>query len=597
MIASLHPALPLFAGAALTGFFGKKTGGAVSLAAALASVWAVSALPGDGGTSLSLHPAGLSLEFLRADRLAVLFAWIFTLSASLACLFSFGRQSAAERAATLAYAGSALGAVFAGDMVTLYVFWEAMALAAVFVILAGGTKRSRAAAYRYALVHLFGGICLLAGLALLADKTGSTAFTAELLADGGPGPLLVLAGFLINASAFPFSAWLPDSYPESSPTGAVFLSAFTTKTAVYVLIRGFPGYGLLIAAGCLMILYGLVYALRENDLRRLLSYSITNQVGFMLVGVGIGTPQALNGACVLAFCHILYKSLMFMSAGSVIAATGKRKLTELGGLFSAMPLTFAATVVGAMSLSALPGTCGFVSKPMVIAATADAHMALVWLFLEAASAGTLLYAGLAVPYFVFFGQSPGAPGASPKAAPSREAPPAALAGMGLAALACLGIGVYPWPLYALMPYAAPEFIPFLPGRITAVFELLAFAGLFFALYVPVLRRRPGITLDTDWFYRTGGRFLYRLADAVTGGINTAALDTAARAVAALRRLTARGPQKLAALTVTLFFPLLGKDAHRLRDEAALAAQTWTPPVGVTLAAALLGLCLILVLVL
>jgi len=597
MTASLHPALPLFAGAMLTAFFGKKAGGMVSLAAALASVWAVSILPGDGGPALVLHPAGMALDFLRADKLAVLFAWIFTLSASLSCLFAFGRQGGPERAATLAYAGSALGAVFAGDMVTLYVFWEAMALAAVFVILAGGAEKSRAAAYRYALVHLFGGICLLAGLVLLAAKTGSTAFTAALLADGGPGSLLVLAGFLINASAFPFSAWLPDSYPESSPTGGVFLSAFTTKTAVYVLIRGFPGFDALIVVGCLMILYGLIYALRENDLRRLLSYSITNQVGFMLVGVGIGTPEALNGACALAFCHILYKSLMFMSAGSVIAATGKRKLTELGGLFSAMPLTFAATVVGAMSLSALPGTCGFVSKPMVLAATAEGHMALVWLFLEAASAGTLLYAGLAVPYFVFFGQTPGTAAAPKKPSPRREAPVAALAAMGLAALACLGIGVYPWPLYALLPFAAPEFAPFSPGRITATIELLAFAGLFFALYVPILRRRPGITLDTDFFYRMGGRFLYRLADSATGGINTAAAEMAARAAAALDRLTAQGPQKLASLAVTLFFPLLGKNACHMRDEAALAAQTWTPPVGVTLAAALFGLCLILMLVL
>ncbi len=594
MTASLHPCLPLFAGAALTPFFGKKAGGAVSLLAALAGLLAVAGLPAEAFTAWGLDAAGLTLTFLRVDRLAVLFAWIFTISAAAACLFAFGRQARAERAATLAYAGAALGAVFAGDMVTLYVFWEVMALSAVFVILAGNTPKARGAAYRYALVHLFGGVCLISGMVLVAAKTGSTAFDATALAEGGPGALLILAGFLINASAFPLSAWLADSYPESSATGGVFLSAFTTKTAVYALIRGFPGQEGLIYAGCLMILYGLVYAMLENDLRRLLSYSITNQVGFMLVGVGLGTPQALNGAAALAFCHILYKSLLFMGAGSVIEATGKRNLTELGGLFPAMPLTFFLTTIGAMSLSALPGTCGFVSKPMVLAATADAHLPLVWVFLEAASAGTLVYAGLAIPYFVFFGPRRAAPKMAP---PGREAPAAALVGMGIMALLCLGIGVYPAPLFALLPYQSPAFAPFTPARIAAVLELLAFAALFFVLYAPVLRRKGGITLDTDWFYRKGGQALYRIADTALNGLGAYLATLAARTATALDRFTRQGPSRLASLAVGLFSPLLGRDADRLRQEAALAATTWTAPVGITLAAALAGLCLILALVL
>lgn len=596
MTASLaHPALPLFAGAVLTALCGRRLGGAVSLLAALAAVRAVALLPASDACMLSVSASGLTLELLRPDRLATFFGWIFSLCAALACLYGFGRQSGTERAATLAYAGAALGAVFAGDMVTLYVFWEIMALTAVFVILAGGTAASRAAAFRYAMVHLFGGVCLLAGLVLLAAGTGSTAFSASLFADGGPGALLVLAGFCINASAFPFSAWLPDSYPESTPTGGVFLSAFTTKTAVYALIRGFPGFDILIAAGVLMILYGLVYALRENNFRRLLSYSITNQVGFMLIGVGIGAPEALNGACVLAFCHILYKSLLFMSAGAVETYTGRSNISQHGGLLSAMPLTFAATLIGAMSLSALPGTCGFISKPMVLAATADAHMALLWLFLEAASAGTLLYAGLAIPYFVFLAPAASGPGTARAHGP--EAPVPALAAMGLAALACLGFGVYPWPLYGLLPFAAEPFEPFLPGRITAVFELLAFAGLFFVLYAPVLRKRPGITLDTDWFYRRGGVRFFRLTDALTGRINDGAARLASRTAAALAGFTRQGPQKLTALAMALLTPLLGPDAQALRDEAAQATRTWTVPVGVPLACALAGLCLFLALVL
>ena len=165
---------------------------------------------------------------------------------------------------------------------------------------------------------------------------------------------LILAGFLVNAGAPPLSAWLPDAYPESSWSGMVFLSAFTTKTAVYVLLRGFPGTELLIYVGLFMVFYGIVYAILENDMRRILAYSIVNQVGFMVTGIGIGTEMALNGAAAHAFTHIIYKALLLMSAGSVLYMTGKRKCTDLGGLFRTMPLTTVCGIVGALSISSFP---------------------------------------------------------------------------------------------------------------------------------------------------------------------------------------------------------------------------------------------------
>ena len=152
----------------------------------------------------------------------------------------------------------------------------------------------------------------------------------------------------------PLSAWLPDAYPESSWSGMVFLSAFTTKTAVYVLLRAFPGTELLIYVGLFMVFYGIIYAILENDMRRILAYSIVNQVGFMVVGIGIGTEMALNGAAAHAFTHIIYKALLLMSAGSVLYMTGKRKCTDLGGLFRTMPLTAACGIVGALSISSFP---------------------------------------------------------------------------------------------------------------------------------------------------------------------------------------------------------------------------------------------------
>ena len=155
-----------------------------------------------------------------------------------------------------------------------------------------------------------------------------------------------MIGFILNAAVPPLHAWLPDAYGEATFNGSVFMCAFTTKTAVYALCRGFAGMEILVPLGVIMALYGVVYAVLENDCRRLLAYHIISQVGYMVAGVGLGTAMAINGACAHAFAHILYKGLLFMGCGAVLHMTGESKFTELGGLWKKMPWTFVFTLIG-----------------------------------------------------------------------------------------------------------------------------------------------------------------------------------------------------------------------------------------------------------
>jgi len=333
---------------------------------------------------------------------------------------------------------------------------------------------------------------------------------------------LILAGFLVNAGAVPLSAWLPDAYPEASWSGTVFLSAFTTKTAVYVLIRGFPGTELLIWIGVAMIFYGIVYALLENDMRRILAYSIVNQVGFMVVGIGIGTEMALNGAAAHAFTHIIYKGLLLMSAGSVLLMTNRRKCSELGGLFHTMPLTTICGTIGALAISSFPLTSGFISKSMISQAAADGHMQTVWLLLAAASAGVFLHAGIKFPWFVFFQKDSGL---------RPPEPPASMRwAMVFFAFLCVAMGVWAEPLYRLLPYPV-QYEPYTAAHVVTQLQLLLFSGLAFFVMLPYLKRTPTITLDVDWVWR---RLLPALVGmvAAAGGIVRRGFD--ATADAALR---------------------------------------------------------------
>ena len=439
---------------------------------------------------LSWSFMGYELEPIRVSVIGRLFATVFAVMTLVGGIYAYRQATNFELTAALIYAGSAIGVTLAGDLITLFVFWELMAIGSTLVIWAAGHEAAYRASMRYLLIHLLGGLLLMTGIAGHVIETGSIRFEAMSL--DSISQYLILAGFLINAGAPPFSAWIADAYPEASPSGTVFLSAFTTKTAVFTLIVTFPGTWILIPIGIYMIFYGIIYALLENDMRRILAYSIVNQVGFMVTGIGLGTEMAINGAAAHAFAHIIYKALLLMSAGAVLYRTGKRRCTELGGLFQTMPWTTLFGIIGALAISSFPFTSGFVSKSMIAQSAADQHLAIVWFALAAASAGVFLHAGIKFPWYVFFQQDSGL------------RPPEAPGNMQLAmfifAFLCLFLGIYPQPLYALLPFAV-NYEPYTAAHLVAQFQLLLFAGLAFFVMLPLMKRTLTISLDFDWFYR------------------------------------------------------------------------------------------------
>ncbi|MBU2583402.1 MAG: Na(+)/H(+) antiporter subunit D [Alphaproteobacteria bacterium] len=468
------------------------------LASPLAALWVVLTLP--DGIHLTGSFLGQTLVLLKIDALSRVFASVFAIMAFAGGLFALNQKSTLELAAAFVYAGSAIGVAMAGDLITMFIYWEVMAIGSTLVILSSGRNAQRAG-LRYAAVHMLGGVLLMAGVAGEIAATGSVTFSAM---DLSTVPrMLIFAGFLVNVGAPPLSAWLADAYPEASWSGMVFLSAFTTKTAVYVLLRGFPGTELLIPIGLFMVFYGIVYAILENDMRRILAYSIVNQVGFMVTGIGIGTEMALNGAAAHAFTHIIYKALLLMSAGSVLYMTGKRKCTDLGGLFRTMPLTCAFGIVGALAISSFPATSGFISKSMISDAAGAEHLAFVWFALAAASAGVFLHAGIKFPWFVFFQKDSGLRPPEP--------PLNMLASMALMAFFCIGLGLYPKPLYDMLPYPV-DYVPYTGAHVVYQLQLLLFSGLAFFLMLNLLKRTMTITLDVDWLWRRPGHAVAKFLD-------------------------------------------------------------------------------------
>jgi multicomponent Na+:H+ antiporter subunit D len=495
-LGAVPPGLVLILGGLLLPLVADQLRRVLVLAFPLLALFLVWQVP--DGPALTLPFLDYQLTPVEGSALSRLFGTIFGIMSFAGALFALNQGRTVELSAALVYAGGAMGVAFAGDLITLFVFWESMALASTLVLWSASTRSSYRAGMRYVLVHLFGGVLLMVGIAAQIAESGTVAFTAMTL--DGLGTWFILAGFLINAGAPPFSAWLPDAYPEASPSGTVFLSAFTTKTAVYVLLRGFPGEEILIFVGLYMVFYGIIYALLENDMRRILAYSIINQVGFMVTGIGIGTEMALNGAAAHAFAHIIYKALLLMSAGAVLYQTGKRKCTDLGGLYKTMPITAICGIIGALSISAFPLTSGFISKSMINQAAADEHLTLVWFLLTAATAGVFLHAGIKFPWFVFFQKDSGLR--------PPEAPLNMRLAMYLFSALCIGIGVLPGPLYALLPYPV-DYAPYTAPHVVAILQLLLFSGLAFFVALPYLKRTLTITLDFDWFYRRFGAALGR----------------------------------------------------------------------------------------
>ncbi len=522
MTANLAPFLIFYIGAIAAALLSGALRSALMLAVPLVGAYNLWTLP--TSTALDLQLLDYTLQLVRTDKLSLLFAWLFHLAAFIAILFALHVKDRTQAVAGLIYAGSAVGAVMAGDLITLFVFWEMLAVSSVFFILARGSAHSYATAMRYLIIQVASGVILLAGILFHAKATGSIAFGLIGLPtfDGSAaaiGAWLILIAIFIKAAVPLFHNWLTDAYPEATATGTVFLSAFTTKVAVYALARGFAGTDLLVTIGTIMALYPIFFAVIENDLRRVLSYSMMNQIGFMIVGIGIGTNLAINGAVSHAFNDVIFKGLLFMSMGAVLYRTGTTKASELGGLFRSMPWTTTFCLVGALSISAVPLFSGFVSKSMIMVAAIEEGHPLVWLALLFASAGVVEHAGIKIPYFAFFAHDSGQ---RPK-----EAPLNMLLAMGLAALVCIFNGAYPWVLYAALPFPV-DYAPFTFEHVLTQVQLLAFA----VLAVVALHKSglypdeiPSRNIDAEWTYRK-------------------ALPAVSGAVLALATLTRRGVETI-----------------------------------------------------
>jgi multicomponent Na+:H+ antiporter subunit D len=507
MINNLPPAAILIIGAFLIPFLKGRLKSVYLLLLPVIAFINVVSIP--EGIHWSVGFLDYDLIIGRVDRLSRVFGYIFTIISFIGTLYALHlKNEDGQHVAAFLAAGGALGATFAGDLLTFFVFLEMMTIAQTYLIWARRTEVSYGAGLRYLLVHLFGGLCLLVGIIIHVHQTGSIEF--GVIGLNGLASYLMLLGFGINC-AFPvLHAWLPDAYPEATITGTVFLSAFTTKVAVYALARAFPGTEILIWIGAAMTVFPIFYAAIENNLRRVLSYSIINQVGFMVAGIGIGTPLALNGAVAQAFNNILFKALLFMSMGAVLHQTGKINATDLGGLYKTMPLTTLFCIVGAASISGFPFFNGFVSKSMILGASTHEGMGILWLILLFASAGVLHHAGIKIPYHAFFSHDSGIR--------TKEPPLNMILAMGIAAFLCVFIGIFPGPLYSLLPHPV-DYQAYTGAHVLNQFQLLSFAVLAFCLLIlsglhPVEMRV--ILLDTDWFYRKGAKVFYRLANRVPG---------------------------------------------------------------------------------
>ena len=558
MIANLPPFIIFFAGAFLLALAPMRFRPVITLLIPVVGLINMATL--DLGMSVSIALFDYDLTVLRVDRLSMLFGWLFHIATLLGAIYALHVKDLTQQTAAIVYAGSALGAVFVGDLLSLFIFWELLAVSSVFLIWARRTPAAYAAGIRYLIYQILSGVILMAGALLYVHNTGSVSFTHMQL--DGVAPALIFIAFGIKC-AFPFlHTWLTDAYPEATPTGTVFLSAFTTKVAVYALARGFAGTEILVYIGAAMTCFPIFYAVIENDLRRVLAYSMINQIGFMVCGIGIGTELALNGAVSHAFNDVIFKGLLMMTMGAVLYRTGKINGSDLGGLYKSMPKTTTFCIIGAASISAFPLFSGFVSKSMVMTAALEQGYWWVWLMLLFASAGVFHHAGIKIPFFAFFSHDSGIR--------VQEAPGNMLAAMALAAALSIFIGCYPWLLYDLLPYTT-GYNPFNSTHVLAQLQLLFFSALAFTwlklkgIYPPELH---AINLDVDWSFRK-----------LLPGIIDSIVRTGQRILEPVRGVAGEGCGYLVEMT------------HRLHGENSRLGGVQT--VGATIAIALYVFALIL----
>ncbi len=579
IVESFHPAFILIFGALLLAVLPNRLR---QIAQVVIPVFALANFVGlkAGSEPWMTEYLGIDLTFVATGKINILFGWLFHIAAVIAAVYALHVKDRVQTVSGLMYAGAAVGVALAGDFLTLFLFWELLAITSVFQIWARKSKTSGASGIRYLIMHILSGLLMMAGAAFYYVENDGNMAIAQMELGKGMAPWLIFFALGIK-SAWPFfHTWLIDSYPESTPTGAVFLSAFTTKAAVCVLAQTFVGTEALIWIGTGMAMFPIFYAVIENDLRRVLGYSMINQIGFMMVGIGIGTDLAVNGALAHAFNDVLFKGLLFMSMGAVLYRTGKMNGSELGGLYKSMPITTIFCIIGAASISAFPLFSGFVSKSMVMSAAGEGGFVFVWLCLLFAAAGVFHHAGIKIPFFAFFAHDSGIR--------CKEAPLNMLIAMGIAAFFCIFNGSMPdTMLYPMLPHDVP-YEPYDATHVITQTQLLFFSALAFVvlmllkIYPPELK---STNLDVDWFYRKGGKLFYRGADKAFNGINTASANFfLGKVVKNVVNFFESGASRLAVWALTPVWALQGFDAkgrEEQRQSLFKQAKRGAFPIGMT----------------
>ena len=514
-----HPATALLLGGLATIFLRGRFASVVLVMAPLFGLFHLYGMELGGVSSYNLF--GYEMVAASVDQQAKVFGYLFHIAALVAGIYSFHVRDPWQGSMALFYAASAVGVAFAGDMLSLFLWWEGLAITSVFQIWGRKTKTAEDSGFRYLFFHISSGLLLLFGILLRYHGEGSSALALNSLTDalesGDLGAQFILLAIGIKA-AFPgLHVWLKDGYAEATHTGPVWLCAFTTKCAVCMLVRLFPGAEILIPVGAVMAVFPIFYAVIENDLRRVLCYSKINQIGFMVVAIGIGSKLAIDGAIAHAFTHVIYKGLLFMSMGAVMFRTGEVRASHLGGLYKSMPFTTGFCIIGAASISAFPLFSGFISKSIIITEAARHGHTLVWICLLFASAGVFHKAGIKVPFFAFFAKDSGL---RPK-----EAPPHMLIAMAVSAVLCVFLGCNPQWLYSLLPNGAMGYHPYDGTHVITQLEILLFSALTFTLlnlWDKYPKDTPSVNLDIDWLYRKVGRIFINFGSIFWNGLNTQA---------------------------------------------------------------------------
>lgn len=435
--------------------------------------------------------AKISLALLHVDNLSWIFVVVLCIITVIAGVYSFDTKTKLEKAASLIYAGGSIAVVLAGDWITLIAFWELTAVVSTYLVWAGRTNTATRASYRYLAIHFFGGNLLLAGaLCLCLDGN----FDVGLLTDAsGYGYWFMLIGIGVNAALPPLHTWVADAYPESTNEGIIYLGSYTTKVAIYALIRVFAGTEILIYLGAFLAVYAVCMALLENDLKRLLSYHIVSQLGMMVAALGTGTDVGIDGATMHALFNILYKGVLLMVAGAVVHATGMRKISELGGLWKKMPLVSLCFLIASLAIAGMPGLNGFVSKGLIMQSLVGEEFIIAYWMVLLAGIGTWLSITMKINYYVFFGKTTEHVSCSPVPIQMKIA---LISGTVL----CIITGIFPQLSYQFMPNQTIGH-PFTIEHVMEYLGLFVGATIAFGIFIKKMEPHNGLSIDFDWFYR------------------------------------------------------------------------------------------------